>query len=68
MKELNLLQLRLRGEMLQKIDENIERRYPHKETRPPRHAWFIETFLEKLERENPNKVTMTSAVETLGSA
>jgi len=52
MKQLNLLQLRLSGELLQKIDETIERRHPHKETRPPRHAWFIEAFLEKLEREN----------------
>lgn len=48
---INLLQLRLRGRMLRQIDENIKRRYPYKETRPPRHAWFIEAFLEKLERE-----------------
>lgn len=45
------LTLRIERSMVKDIDGNLKRRYPHKETRPSRHAWFIQAFREKLERE-----------------
>ena len=49
--EVQKLQLRLPTPITGRIDRVREARYPNKETRPSRHTWFIEAFLEKLERE-----------------
>ena len=46
-----LIQLRLLGEMVKRIDRTLIERHPHEQTRPPRHAWLVEACLEKLERE-----------------
>ena len=41
------VQLRLAGELLERIDESVDRRA----VRIPRHTWFLEAIAEKLARE-----------------